>query len=57
MSVLVEAGSGVSYIRNPLPEVVCSGELTEGVEGPIARGYIADNETSNGGYIILSNVA
>ena len=37
-----EADSGGSYIRNPLPEVVCSGELTEGVEGPIARGYIAE---------------
>ena len=52
-----EADSGGSYIRNPLSEVLYSGEYSEGVEGPIARGYIADNETSNGGYITLPNVA
>ena len=34
-----EADSGGSYIRNPLSEVLYSGEYGEGVEGPIARGY------------------
>ena len=38
----IEADSGGSNIRNPLLEVVGSGESTEGVEGPIARGYIAE---------------
>ena len=55
-SLISEVDSG-SYIRNPLSEVLYSGEYREGVEGPIARGYMADNKTTNGGYITLPNVA
>ena len=38
-----------SYIWNPLLEVLYSGEYSEGVKGPIAQGYIADNKTINHG--------
>ena len=51
-----DAHSGVSYIRNPYSDALYSGEYGEGVEGPIAQGYIVDNKTI-GGYISLPNVA
>ena len=54
---MIEADSGGSYIRNPLPEVLYSGECSEGVKGPIARGYIEDNKQAIGGYITLPDVA
>ena len=51
-----DAHSGVSYIRNPYSDALYSGEYGEGVEGPIAQGYIVDNKTI-GSYISLPNVA
>ena len=55
-----DADSGVSYIRKPSvggPMLRGIPNTGEGVEGPIAQGYIADNKTNNGSYITLPNVA
>ena len=45
----MDSGSCISGTR--LSEVLYSGEYSEGVDGPIARGYIAENKTTIGVYI------
>ena len=57
MPKICESDSGGSYTQNPLLEILYSGEYSEGVEGPIAQGYIADSKATTSGYSTLPNVA